>query len=177
MAETADILGRKRTRPTRRPPPPAGRQLSKFLKALDARFGQGPDALAARWREIVGVDIARRTEPVKLIKPRGGGPASLELRVAPGAATIVQHQAADIIARANLFLGAGAVGKLRIAQGPVRPRAASEARPVMAVKARRRTTPLDAAAEAELAAGVAAARDSGLADALVKLGRAVKRAS
>jgi hypothetical protein len=174
-AEAADILSRKRTRPTRRPPPAAGRQLRKFLQTLDARFGQGPQALAARWPEIVGADIARRTEPVRLVKPRGGGPASLELRVAPGAATVVQHQGLDIIARANLFLGAGAVGKLRIVQGPVRSRVAAQARtPVSGRK--RAGVPLDAAAEAELAQGVAAARDKGLQDALIRLGRGVKRA-
>ena len=177
LAEAADILGRKRTRPARRPPPVAGRQLRNFLQTLDARFGQGPQALAARWPEIVGADIARRTEPVRLVKPRGGGPASLELRVAPGAAVVVQHQGMDIIARANLFLGAGAVGKRRIVQGPVRAGATAEARPVAAVKARRYAGPLDAAAEAELAASVTAASDPGLRDALLKLGRAVRRAS
>jgi len=174
-AEAADILGRKRTRPSRRPPPPAGRQLRKFLQTLDARFGQGPSALAARWPEIVGPEIARRTEPVKLVKPRGGGPASLELRVAPGAALIVQHQGPDILARVNLFLGSGAVGRLRIVQGPIRVRLVAESRPVQAVKARRRTAPLDAASEAELAAGVSAAQDAGLRDALLRLGRGVKR--
>lgn len=177
LAEAAEILGRKRTRPVRRPPPPVGRQLTRFVKALDARFGQGPGALAARWGEIVGPELARRTEPVKLVKPRGGGPASLELRVAPGAATVIQHQASEIIGRANLFLGAGAVGRLRIVQGPVRLRATSQARPVLVVKARRRSAPLDAADEAALAAGVTAARDERLAAALVRLGRAVKRSS
>lgn len=177
-AEAAEILGRKRTRPPRRPPPTAGRQLTSFVKALDARFGQAPGALHVRWREIVGPELARRTEPVRLIRPRGPGakdlPASLELRVAPGAAVIVQHQAADILGRVNLFLGAGAVGRLRIVQGPVKARAASDT-PVSAVKARRRTAPLDAAAEAELAAGVAAATDEGLRRALIRLGRAVKQ--
>ena len=65
-AEAAEILARKRTLPQRRPPPPAGRGLRKLLKELDAKYGQGPGALQARWREIVGPDIARRTEPVKL---------------------------------------------------------------------------------------------------------------
>jgi hypothetical protein len=58
----------------------------------------------------------------------------------------------------------------------VRARAPSDARPVAAVKARRRTAPLDAATEAALAASVAAAHDDALAQALVKLGRAVTRA-
>lgn len=176
-AEAAAILGRKRTRPTFRPAPPVGRQLTAFVKALDARFGQGPGALKARWREVVGPELARRTEPVRLVKPRGPGakdqPAALELRVAPGAAVLVQHQAADILARVNLLLGVGAVGRLRIVQGVVRP----PTERVAPVKARRRPSgPLDAAAEAELAAGVSGANDAGLREALTRLGRAVKQA-
>ena len=95
-AEAAEILARKRTRPQRRPPPVAGRGLSKLLKELDAKYGQGPGALQARWREIVGVELAKRTEPVKLTKPRGGGPGALEIRVAGASAALIQHQAHEI---------------------------------------------------------------------------------
>jgi hypothetical protein len=68
----------------------------------------------------VGVEIARRTEPVKLVKGRAGGGSLLEIRVAGPAAAIIQHQAHEILARVNLFLGAEAVQKLRIVQGPLR---------------------------------------------------------
>jgi len=171
-AEAIDILARKRTRPARRPPPPAGRALNRLIKDLDARFGQGPGALQARWREIVGQEIARRTEPVKLTRPRTGGPAALEIRVAGPAAALIQHQGPQIIARVNLFLGAGAVDKLRIVQGPLRIAAKSEPLPV-----RRRAAPLDAAQEAELAQGLAAAPDGPLKAALTELGRNVMRRS
>src|SRR6266542_1483921 len=123
--EAMRILTAKRTRPQHRPPPPAGRALNRTLKALDARFGQGPGALIVRWREIVGPEIAKRTEPVKLVKGRNGAPSSLEIRVAGPSAAIIQHQAHDILARVNLFLGSEAVQKLRIVQGPLR--AATEA--------------------------------------------------
>ncbi|WP_347342306.1 hypothetical protein [Brevundimonas albigilva] len=53
----------------------------------------------------------------------------MELRVAGAAALLVQHQSEDILARVNLFLGEGAVGKLRIAQGPVKPLAEPAQRP------------------------------------------------
>jgi hypothetical protein len=166
--EAAAILSAKRTRPQRRPPPPAGRALNRTLKDLDGRFGQGPSALIARWREVVGPDIARRTEPVKLTKGRGGAPSSLEIRVAGASAAIIQHQAHDILARVNLFLGADAVQKLRIIQGPLR--GGVEAKP-----ARRRKAPLDAGAEAKLAEGLAAQPDGKLKDALLALGRGVLR--
>ena len=163
------ILAEKRTRPIRRPPPPAGRSLSKLVRELDAKFGQGPGALQSRWPEIVGADVARRTEPVKLTKGRNGGPSSLEIRVAGPAAAIIQHQAHEILARVNLFLGAEAVQKLRIVQGPLR------TTPESAKPRPRRTPPLDAAQEADLAKGLEAAPDGRLKAALLALGRGVMR--
>jgi hypothetical protein len=167
--EALAILAAKRTRPQRRPPPPAGRALSKTVRELDAKFGQGSGALAARWREIVGPEVARRTEPVKLVKGRNGAPSSLEIRVAGPSAAVIQHQAHEILARVNLFLGAEAVQKLRIVQGPLRAAAEAPTAP------RRRAAPLDAAQEAELAAALADAPDGRLKDALLRLGRGVLR--
>lgn len=170
MDEAAEILVRRRTRPAPRPPPPAGRGLTGFVRELDKRYGQGPGALQARWREIVGADISRRTEPVRLVKGRAGAGASLEIRVAGPSAALVQHQAPEILARVNLFLGAGAVERLRIVQGPLRNKPVEASRPV-----RTRSAPLDAAAEAELAASLADAPDGPLKAALLRLGRAVLR--
>ena len=163
------ILSEKRTRPPRRPPPPAGRSLAPVLKALDAKFGQGAGALQARWREIVGPEIARRTEPVKLTKGRAGAPASLEIRVAGPSAAIIQHQAHEILARVNLFLGADAVQKLRVVQGPLRHKAEPQRPPS------RRNAPLDAAEEAKLAGALAEAPDGPLKQALIALGRGILR--
>jgi hypothetical protein len=168
--EALAILAAKRTRPQRRPPPPAGRALRAPMKQFETRFSQGPGALAARWREIVGAEVARRTEPVKLSKGRNGAGSSLEIRVAGPYAAIIQHQAQDILARVNLFLGAEAVQKLRIVQGPLRA-AADAAQPAP----RRRPTPLDAAQEAQLAEELAQAPDGPLKEALLKLGRGVLR--
>jgi hypothetical protein len=168
-SETREILSRKRTRPVPRPTPPAGRHLSSFIKDLDEKFGRGASALEPRWREIVGDQLARVTRPQKLTKGRGGAGGTLELRVAGPAALLVQHQSEDILQRVNLFLGPGAVDKLRIAQGPVKPLAL----PAASTKgARRKFQPLDAASEAELAKSVEAAPD-GLKAALASLGRAV----
>lgn len=167
--EAVEILRSKRTRPAHRPPPPAGRALNAFVKEMDGKFGQGSSALTARWREIVGDEIARRTEPVKLSKGRGSAHSSLEIRVAGPAAAIIQHQAQEILARVNLFLGPEAVQKLRIVQGPLR-RDNQPAPP----KARR-APPLDAAQEASLAAGLAAAPEGKLKQTLMALGRGVLR--
>lgn len=165
------ILATKRTRPARRPPPPAGRMLTSALKALDAKFGQGPQALQARWREIVGEQIARRCEPVKVIKGRQGQPSTLEIRVDGPAAALIQHQATEIVSRVNLFLGTGAVGRLRIVQGPLRPAVvAASPRPQT-----RRPAPLDAAKEAELKHSLEGAPDGPLKAALEELGRNILR--
>jgi hypothetical protein len=165
------ILARNRTRPAHRPPPPAGRLLNPIIRELDKKYGQGPGALQARWREIVGEPIAKRCEPVKVIKGRAGLPSTLEIRVDGPAAALVQHQASEIVARVNLFLGAAAVGRLRIVQGPLRPSAQPVRQQV------RRAAPMDAAKEAELATSLAGQPDGPLKAALERLGRSVLRDS
>jgi len=165
--EALDILSRRRTRPPFRPAPPAGKALAPFIKQLDAKFGQGPGLLQSRWKEIVGDTLARQTEPTKIIKSRTGG-GTLELKVAGPAAALIQHQAPDIMARVNMLLGADTVTRLRIVQGVLR---AKEAPPPR----RRSKAPLDAAAEQQLAEGLATEPDSALKAALLKLGREVLR--
>jgi hypothetical protein len=165
--EVREILSRRRTRPAPRPAPKAGRALQGLIKELDAKFGRGASALEPRWREIVGDRLARVTRPQKLTKGRGGG-GTLELRVAGPAALLVQHQAEDILQRVNLFLGAGSVDKLRIAQGPVKPPPEIAAAP----KRRPAAQPLAAHEEAALKAAVAEAPDM-LKGPLERLGRAV----
>jgi len=167
-AEAREILSRRRTRPAPRPAPRAGKALQGLIKELDGKFGRGAGALEPRWREIVGERLARVTRPLKLTKGRGGAAGTLELRVAGPAALLVQHQSEDILQRVNLFLGAGAVDKLRIAQGPVKPLAdaASQARNVV------KPPPLPASDEAELKASLKGAADP-LQGALETLGRAV----
>lgn len=165
--EALAILRSKRTKPQRRPPPPAGKSLAPLLKDLEKRFGQGPAALQARWREIVGDTLARRTEPVRIIKGRNGEGGALELRVDGPVASLIQHQAPQITARLDMLLGKGVVTRLRIVQGPVKAASAPVAqRP-------RRKPPLDAALEKQLADSLAEQPDGGLKQALLKLGRGV----
>lgn len=174
LDEARQILAAKRTRPIRRVAPTAGRALTSLIKTLDERFGQGPEGLKARWREVVGEALAARTEPVKLTKGRNGAAGALELKVDGPAATLIQHQAADILARVNLFLGAGTVDRLRIVQGVVR-RPAAPAQVKAGQARRRKAQPLDAAAEAELEAGLARGDNPALTAALRHLGREILR--
>lgn len=172
LQEAQRILAERRTRPAWRAAPTAGRSLNKLIKGLEERFGQGPDVLRARWREIAGELLAARTEPVKLVRNRTGGGGTLEVRVDGPAAALIQHQAPEILARVNLFLGSGAVAKLRIVQGKVSP--PRGAFPPARTR-RLKNQPLDAAAEAELRQGLAAASDTPLTRSLLRLGREVMR--
>jgi hypothetical protein len=174
-AEAAEILARKRTRPVRRGPPPAARALNKTLKVLEAKFGDsgpGVNMLAQRWREIVGEVLGRRTEPVKLVRPKRGGVAILEIKVDGAAASLIQHQSPDILARVNLILGPGSVDKLRIVQGPIRAQASLQKGDL---PRKRSKGPLDAATEADLAKGLAGAPEGKLKASLLKLGREIAR--
>ena len=166
-AEVREILSRRRTRPAPRVAPRAGKALTPLIKKLDAQFGRSASALEPLWIEIVGERLARITSPKNIIKGRAGQPGILELRVVSAVALLVQHQSEEILAKVNLFLGEGTVGKLRIAQGPVKPPVKAIERPKRAPK----PPPLSAAAEADLAASIASAPDE-LKAALAKLGRA-----
>ncbi|HEY1560190.1 MAG TPA: DciA family protein [Caulobacteraceae bacterium] len=169
-AEAARILAEKRSRPPRRPPPPAGRALRATLKALDTKFGKGADGLKGHWSEIVGQQLARRTEPVRVSTPRGGGAGSLEIRVDGPSALLIQHQAGEILSRVNLFLGPGSVERLRIVQGPLRNPVRAGPRPPPRPKG-----PLDAAREQELSESLADVPDGPLKESLRRLGREVMR--
>jgi hypothetical protein len=175
--ETVRILASRRTRPAPGPPPAAGRALRGTLRALDTRFGKGMDGIKARWSEIVGPDLARRTEPTKMVKSRAGAAAALELRVEGPSAAIIQHRAGDILDRVNLFLGSGSVDRLRIVQGPLRGAAKRAAAAAASGPRRRLATPLDAAAEQSLAESLADFPDGALKAALTRLGREVLRAA
>ena len=169
------ILAAKRTRPPRRPPPSAGNILARTVRSLEGRFKDDAGGLQARWTEIVGAALAKRTEPGRLIRSRLKPGAVLELRVDGPVATLIQHQAPEIIAQVNLFLGAGAVTGLRIVQGPLRH--PSAARAGLARPSRRVATPLDSALEAKLADSLSNMPDGDLKAALTRLGREVLRRS
>jgi predicted nucleic acid-binding Zn ribbon protein len=92
---------------------PAGRKLG-LEGAVDA------GKVFARWRAIVGDDIADHVEPTSL---RDG---VLRVRTdSPAWATEVSYLSADIAGRVNSALGRELVRELRVASGPRTPRATS----------------------------------------------------
>jgi hypothetical protein len=154
-------------------------------KAIGQTFKQQGFAsaeLVTRWTEIVGADIAARSEPIKIQWTRqgpaqpssasgggGGGsgwgqePGTLVLRVDGPAAIEIQHMTNVICERVNQFLGWRAVARIALRQAPLR-RAAAKAN---------RTG--DAAAAARLAETLSDVEDDDLRQALARLGAAVKR--
>ena len=78
-----------------------------------------------RWTEIVGAEIAARSEPIKIQWPRPADgeerePGTLVLRVEGPAAIEIQHPANVICERVNRFLGWRAVGRIALRQAPLR---------------------------------------------------------
>jgi hypothetical protein len=124
--------------------------------------------LVTRWTEIVGADIAARSEPVKIqwtrpVEGEAREPGTLVLRVDGPAAVEIQHSSNVICERINRFLGWRAVARIALRQAPLRRAARKVARTE------------DQAAVARLAATLPEIADDDLRQALARLGTAVKR--
>ena len=81
--------------------------------------------LVTRWTEIVGADIAARSEPIKIqwVRPADGEerePGTLILRVEGPAAIEIQHSTNVICERVNQFLGWRAIARVALRQAPLR---------------------------------------------------------
>jgi hypothetical protein len=124
--------------------------------------------LVTRWTEIVGADIAARSEPIKIHWVRAAGgeerePGTLVLRVEGPAAIEIQHSTNVICERVNQFLGWRAIARIALRQAPLR-------------RAAHKTAPAgDPEAVARLAASLPDIADDDLRQALARLGAAVKR--
>lgn len=94
---------------------PAGETASRIAAPIVARRGGGVLArLKAQWHAIAGADLALQTWPEKL-----GRDGALRLRVVPGFALDLQHRAALVIDRINIFFGREAITRLVLVQGPL----------------------------------------------------------
>lgn len=127
-------------------------------------------ALVQSWEEIVGPRLAEKSRPEKIQWPRRGEdgpfePAVLMIACEGIAALHVQHETSEIIARANAFLGFGAIGRVRIVQKPVRTDA-GQPRP--------RLRSLNASEKLRLSALVSEIEDDDLRASLERLGASVR---
>lgn len=110
--------------PPRRPrsAAPLADIVGKTIGDAFAKQGFASVEIVTHWQEIVGDDLAKRSEPIKLIWPRRDDPASvgtLQVRVEGAYALEIQHLQPVIIERVNRYFGWRCVGRLAIRQGPV----------------------------------------------------------
>lgn len=128
-------------------------------------------ALIQSWEEIVGERLAAKSRPEKIQWGRRPDenapyePATLVIACEGIAALHIQHETTEIIARANAFLGYGAIGRVRIVQKPVIDTARAKPRPP------RDLTPEERSRLTKTVAGV---EDDGLRQALERLGASVR---
>jgi hypothetical protein len=132
------------------------------------RQGFASAELVTRWTEIVGVEIAAHSEPIKVqwVRPADGEerePGTLVLRVEGPSAIEIQHLANVVCERVNRFFGWRAVDRLALRQAPLR-------------RGERKAVPAaDQAAAARVAETLSEIGDEDLRQALARLGAAVKR--
>ena len=81
------------------------------------RFGMGGGEILRYWPDIAGERLARLTRPERIKKGPDGD--VLVLKVAHAASMEVQHNAADLLDRANRLAGTGRLVRIEIIQGPL----------------------------------------------------------
>ncbi len=147
--------------------------VGSFLGPSARKRGFASVDLFAFWPDIVGADFADHTQPERLNWPRrleDGGeqgfvPATLTVRCDGGRAILLQYEEQAIVERINAMFGFRAVAKLKIVQMPLAH---------FGPQRRQALPPIPEAVEKQLHDDVAGIADSGLRDALLKLGRAIK---
>jgi hypothetical protein len=141
--------------------------VGKAVADAFAKQGFAAIEIVTHWEDVVGDDLARRCEPIRLAFPRRDDPGSvgtLLIRAESAYAIEVQHLAPVIIERVNRYFGWRCVGRIAIRQGPVTPRKRTPAPP-----------PEPAAeAVAEVERGLGSFEDPALQRSLARLGAMVK---
>ena len=96
-------------------------ELPGIAKRALGRRGFADASLVVEWPAVVGHDLARSTEPLRLsfpnIRQRLGG--TLTLRVEPSVALALQHLEPQLLQRINGYFGYRAVERIRLRQGTV----------------------------------------------------------
>lgn len=153
--------------------PPTARRFTRAVTLMQPRIraagekrGFAVTRLLTHWAEIVGPDLARGAQPVKVGYGRGGLGATLTVLTDGATAPLIEMQAPLIRDKVNACYGYTAIARVRVTQtaatGFAEPRTAFAAAP------RRPATP-DAATRARAADTTAGVRDDGLRAALTDL--------
>ena len=141
--------------------------VERLTKSMLGRHGFAHGAIVTKWPDIVGNDMARHTQPEKIVFSRDGVSGGvLHLRCDSGAlATEIQHLEPQILDRINTFFGYKAVIRVKLIQGPM-PKTKGQ-------PAARAPRPLSAVEAKNLAGTVANVDDDELREALERLGQSI----
>ncbi|MEX0344924.1 MAG: DUF721 domain-containing protein [Rhizobiaceae bacterium] len=107
-------------------PVPVSDLVSGVLDPVLAKRAGITTSLLQAWDEIVGDRLADLSRPEQIKWNRRASeddafePATLIIACEAMAALHIQHETTEIIARINAFLGYSAIGRIKIAQKPVR---------------------------------------------------------
>jgi len=149
---------------------PVGDLATSILDPVMRKRAGMSTALLQCWDEIAGERLAVSTRPERIAWPRRHDeddpfePATLIIACEGVAALRLQHQTAEIISRANAFLGFAAIGRIRIVQKKVVHAAPPEKPSLRALTEEER---------ARVASSVGPVTDDALRASLERLGRSV----
>lgn len=137
------------------------------IAQLCGKAGFSVVEVVTHWDEIVGPDLAPRSQPLKLQWPRedSGEAATLFVRVEGPYAIEFQYAAPVVMERINAYFGWRCVGRIALRQGPVPRRGGPPA-----------FTPPPPEAVARVRAEIGAFEDEALASSLARLGALVRDA-
>lgn len=153
-----------------RNPVPVSDLTSRILDPMLRKRAGISLGLVQSWDEIAGPRLARHSRPEKIQWPRRLNeddpfqPAVLVIACEGMAALHVQHEAGEIVARVNAFLGFNAVSRIRIVQKPL---TAEKARPKPVFRT------LSDAERKKLSGTVRSIEDDGLRASLERLGATI----
>jgi hypothetical protein len=154
-------------KPARTRAKPLADLVGETLRSAFARQGFAAVDVVTHWEEIVGAELAGRTEPVRLVWPQRDDPFStgvLTIRVEGAYAIELQHMTPVVIERVNRYFGWRCVGRIAIRQGPVTRHGKSPDLPLEP----------DAETVAQVERDLGAFEDKGLKSALARLGALVR---
>ncbi len=141
--------------------------VSATVNEAFARQGFAAVEIVTHWEDIVGPELAGRSEPMRLSWPKRDDPDSvgtLVVRVEGAYAIELQHLAPVVMERVNRYFGWRCVGRIAIRQGPVSPRAAVPLAPIEP----------EPAAIAEVAEEIGPFKDESLGQSIARLGAFVR---
>lgn len=142
-----------------------GRTVPEVAGKALGKKGLAFGALITDWPSIVGQQLSARTQPDKLVFPRGKREdATLHVRAMGAIALELQHLEPLIVEKINGFFGYKAVARLRLVH------AAPAAAPLRRAPQPR---PLSPAEETAVMAQTSAIEDDGLREALERFGRSL----